>query len=126
MEGIAYGLRDILETLENHQLNVSRAIASGGATRSALFMQIYADVLGIPLHVTVEPEASLLGSAVVAAVGAQIYPSLSQASRAMVSIAGTYQPDPSRHAKYVFYMHSYRETYRCLKGPMKEMSQNLS
>ena len=125
MEGIAYGLRDILEALESHQFTVSRLIASGGATRSKLFMQVYADVIGIPLHVTAEPEASLLGAAVAAAVGAQIYPSLSEASRRMVSIAGAYQPDPSRHAEYAFYMRNYRETYRRLKDLMKEMSQQL-
>ena len=61
MEGIAYGLRDILDTLGNHGLRAERIIVSGGATRSELFMQIYADVLGVPLNLTAEPEASLLG-----------------------------------------------------------------
>ena len=125
MEGIAYGLCDIVETFERHDFAVSRIIASGGAMRSDLFMQIYADVLGRSLYVTAEPEASLLGSAVAAAVGAEIYPSLSESSRAMVSTAGVYQPDPSRHAEYEFYLHSYRETYRRLKDLMKEMGQQL-
>ena len=125
MEGIAYGLRDIVDTLESHHFAVSRIITSGGATRSDLFMQIYADVLGKSLYVTVEPEASLMGAAVAAAVGAQIYPSLSESARAMVSTAGVYQPDLSRHAEYAFYMHSYRETYRRLHDLMEEMGQQL-
>jgi ribulokinase len=126
MEGIAYGLCEIMETFESHHFAVSRIIASGGATRSALFMQIYADVLGRALFVTAEPEASLLGAAVTAAAGAQLYPSLSASSRAMVSTAGLYQPDPLRHAEYGFYQRKYRETYRRLKDLMTEVGQHLA
>ena len=126
MEGIAYGLRDIVETLEGHHLPVSRIIAGGGATRSELFMQIYADVLGKALYVTAEPEASLLGSAIAAAVGAQLYPSLAEAARAMVATAGVYQPDPARHVQYGFYLDNYRETYRRLKDLMTATGQHLA
>lgn len=125
MEGIAYGLRDILDTLERSGFATERLIASGGATHSKLFMQIYADVLGIPLHTTREPEASMLGAAVSAAVGAQIYPNLQEAAKSMVSIAGTYHPNGSNHAQYAFYLRNYQETYRRLQDLMQQMSQHL-
>ncbi|MEZ4715730.1 MAG: FGGY-family carbohydrate kinase [Caldilineaceae bacterium] len=73
MEGIAYGMADILATFAANDFAVS-AIASGGATQSPLFMQIYADVTGVSLTTTAETEASLLGSAIVAAVGAGSIP----------------------------------------------------
>ena len=126
MEGSAYGMRDILETFAKHNFAISRVIASGGATRSPLFMQIYADVLGIPLYTTRFPEATMLGSAIIAAVGAGAYPDLVQTSRAMVTVVGEYRPDRQRHADYAFFMRKYQETYQQMKGLMQEMNQKVS
>jgi ribulokinase len=126
MEGIAYGMRDILDTFSRHDFHVERIIASGGATHSPLFMQIYADVLGKTLYTTKEAEASLLGSAVVAAVGAGAYPDLVEASRSMVTISGQYDPDPARHDAYDFYARKYQETYPQLRELMRAMSGHVA
>jgi ribulokinase len=126
MEGVAYGLRDILETFARNDFAVSRVIASGGATRSPLFMQIYADVLGMPLYITRFPEATMLGSAVVAATGAGAYPNLVQAAHNMVEVIDAYQPDLQRHAEYAFFMRKYQETYQQLKGLMREMNRKVA
>ncbi|MCX6047981.1 MAG: FGGY-family carbohydrate kinase [Chloroflexi bacterium] len=126
MEGVAYGMRDILETFARNNFAVSRVIASGGATRSPVFMQIYADVLGLPLYTTRFPEATMLGSAVVAATGAGAYPSLVEASRQMVQVTDAYQPNPQRHADYAFFMRKYQQTYQQLKGLMQEMNRKLA
>jgi len=125
MEGIAYGMRDILETFARHHFSVARIIASGGATRSPLFMQIYADVLGMPIYTTRCAEATLLGSAVVAATGAGVYPSLAVAASAMVEIVGQYQPNAEHHSEYDFYMRHYQATYQQLKGLMHAMSDKV-
>ena len=86
----------------------------------------YADVLGMPLYTTRFPEATMLGSAVVAAVGAGAYPDLVQASQAMVEISGEYQPNMQRHAEYGFFMRSYQETYQQLKGLMQAMTKRVT
>ncbi len=112
-----------LATFDRHGFRVERIIASGGATRSPLFMQIYADVVGQPLYVTRESEASLLGSAVVAAYGAGLYPDLASASRQMVSISHEYTPDEASHAEYAYYLQKYQETYRQLRDLMQEMNR---
>jgi ribulokinase len=125
MEGIAYGMEDILQTFRTHGFLVERIIASGGATHSPLFMQIYADVCGQPLQVTREPEASLLGSAVVAAVGAGLHPDLAAAARQMVAIERQFTPDPQRHAEYAFFVRQYQDTYRQLRDLMRKMNERL-
>ncbi|MCB0184545.1 MAG: xylulose kinase, partial [Caldilineaceae bacterium] len=51
MEGIAYGVQDILQTFRQQGFQVARIFASGGATRSPLFMQIYADVTGQTIYI---------------------------------------------------------------------------
>ena len=126
MEGIAYGMEDILQTFRQHGFRVERIIASGGATHSPLFMQIYADVVGQPLQVTREPEASLLGSAIVASVGAGLYPDLQTAAGRMVSIDKQYTPDPQRHEEYAFYVRQYQDTYKQLRELMRKMNEKQS
>lgn len=126
MEGIAYGMKDILDTFVRHQCAVSRVIACGGATHSPLFMQIYADVIGQPIYLTRVAEASLLGSAVAAAVGAGWYPTLDEASRRMTRITGEFHPDPERHQQYAFFVQQYRETYQQLKTIMHAVTRHSS
>jgi ribulose kinase len=125
MEGIAYGLQDIVLTLARHKFELGRMIASGGATQSSLFMQIYADVLGKTIAVTREPEASLLGSAIVAAVGAKAYPDLPTAAQAMVQVSHEYCPDLARHEEYQFFVRMYQETYQQMKGLMHNMERRI-
>jgi ribulokinase len=126
MEGIAYGMQDILATFAHNQCEVSRVIACGGATHSPLFMQIYADVIGKTIFTTRVAEASLLGSAVAAAVGAGLYPSLQTASQRMVKLSGSYSPDPARHQQYQFYVRQYQVMYRQLKGMMRDVTAHVS
>lgn len=126
MEGIAYGMKDIIDTFTRHNCAVSRVIACGGATHSPLFMQIYTDVIGQSIYTTRVAEASLLGSAVSAAVGAGVYPTLQAASRGMVQITGEYTPDMARHQAYQFYAQKYRETYQQLKQVLQDVSRHLT
>lgn len=126
MEGIAYGMQDILATFARNQCEVSRVIACGGATHSPLFMQIYADVIGKTIFTTRVAEASLLGSAVAAAVGAGLYPTLQAASQTMVRLSGSYTPDEARHRAYQFYVQQYQAMYRQLKDIMREVTAHVS
>ena len=89
-------------------------------------MQIYADVIGQPIYTTRVTEASLLGSAVAAAVGAGMYPSLQEASQNMVAISGDYQPDQGRRQQYQFFVQKYRETYQQLRDVMHDITRHGS
>ncbi|MBE0704215.1 MAG: xylulose kinase, partial [Afipia sp.] len=125
MEGVAYGMKEILDTYEANKCDVKRVIACGGATQSPLFMQIYADVAGKTIYTTRVAEASLLGSAVAAACGAGAFPTLAEASRAMVQIGGEYRPDSERHAQYQFYADKYREVYQQLRPVMHDVARHV-
>jgi len=126
MEGIAYGMKDILDTFEQHDCTISRVIACGGAVQSLVFMQIYADVTGKTIYTTREAEASLLGSGVAAAYGAGLYPSLQEASRGMVQISGEFEPDMKKHAQYQAYVAHYKQAYQDIKTVMHRLAQQVS
>lgn len=125
MEGIAFGLKNIMETFNRQDHPASRIIACGGAIRSPLFMQIYADVLGQPIHLAHEAEASLLGSAVVAAAGSGAFPDLAHAAKSMVRIQGAYQPNPQYNSLYDSYFKKYQETYYALKPLVHDMKKDF-
>lgn len=122
MEGIAYGTRQILEIMQTAggaQQTAGGAqqiiYACGGATRSPIFMQLYADICGLPIAVLRVPDAPLLGGAIVAATGAGIYSSLSEAAAAMTQVASTYHPNMAEHALSNPFFARYKETYNSLR-----------
>jgi sugar (pentulose or hexulose) kinase len=111
LEGICYGTEHIFRTLREHDFQPRSVVASGGATRSELWMQMHADVANVPISLTRETEGPVLGSAMLAAVGAGIYPSIQAAAESMVHVERTVEPDPERHEEYRFYLDRYIETY---------------
>ncbi|MFO0926510.1 MAG: FGGY-family carbohydrate kinase [Gemmataceae bacterium] len=113
-EATACGTRHILEDAARFGLRVDRVFAGGGGARSRLWLQVHADVLGLPIHVPRDPEACARG-ALVAAVHAGHFPDLGAAAAAMVRMAGVVEPTAaSRDAHDALYAR-YRATYPALR-----------
>ena len=100
LESVAFGGRAVLETLEGSGVRSNELVVTGGATRSGLWMQIHADVLGRPLLRLDAEQPVTLGAAMCAAVGADAYPSLAAAAGAMSATSEGWLPDPERHQAY--------------------------
>ncbi len=114
LEGIACGTEDMLEQFRKAGCPVEELYVSGGTTRSPLFMQIHADVSGIPMKITSDYSVAL-GSAVCAAHTAGFYTTIPEAVEKMVRPAGTVLPDPDRHAAYKPVLERYRGIYAALR-----------
>jgi ribulokinase len=115
IEGVAYGTEDIFAAMRRAGYVPQEFIMCGGATRSDLWMQIHADVSGIPIQLTKVADAPALGSAILAAVGAGAYPSIPEACDAMVEFTRTIEPNMDRHEAYRPLLEAYRATYANLK-----------
>jgi ribulokinase len=124
MEGIAYGTNHILETLSSYGHLPQEICACGGATRSETFMQIYADVCGVPISIVKVTDAPLVGGAILAATGVGVFPDLRAAAQAMVKVTRTFVPNRERHEAYRFYFERYRETYRHLRESMHQVTRH--
>ncbi len=71
IEVTAYGTRIIVENFREYGVPVDEFVASGGISqKNTLAMQIYADVLNMPVHVAAAAQGPALGSAMFAAVAA--------------------------------------------------------
>jgi len=122
MEGVAYGTEIILRTMKKSNFGVKEIIACGGTTHSKLWLQIYADVTGLPIKKTTTSEAAALGSAILGAVAAGKYNSISEAADKMVKFKETVSPNMKNNEKYKFYVDQYERTYSALKDSAHEIS----
>jgi FGGY-family pentulose kinase len=122
-EATAQGTRHILEDAAWHGFAVRRLFAGGGGARSRLWLQIHADVLGLPIHLPRESEACALGSALVAAVHTGHYPDLGEAARHMVQIGEMIEPNPKNKAVYDYYYGKYVATYPALRALMHDLAE---
>ena len=99
-EAAAYVSRGHLGIVkEVAELDVEEVVFTGGAANGALWSQILADVLGVPVHVPAVRESTALGAAVCAGVGAGIFNSLTDVSR-LVRVERTHEPDATAAASY--------------------------
>lgn len=101
LEATAFGTRTIVEAFNSAGVEVSEFVAAGGLIRNPLLMQIYADVLDMPLSVIGSSQGPALGSAIHAAVAAGCYEDVPAAAAAMGSVQRhAFTPDPQRAAAY--------------------------
>ncbi|MFM7145776.1 MAG: ribulokinase, partial [Actinomycetales bacterium] len=101
VESTAFGTRMIVETFQQAGVPVEEFVAAGGLTRNGWLMQVYADVLGMPIRCVASGQGPALGSAIHAAVAAGCYPNVAEAAAAMGRIeAGSFTPDSQRHDAY--------------------------
>lgn len=112
MEGIAYGTELILETQRAGGYKPDELVIAGGVTNSDLWMQIHADVSGLPLTVTRVAGAPALGSAILAASATRTYANITEASEAMVHVERRVEPDLRAHDAYRPFYEAYRRAYR--------------
>jgi FGGY-family pentulose kinase len=119
-EGTAMGSRHIQEDLKQAGFEAEAVYACGGGTRSALWLQIHADSSGIPIYLTEEPEATALGTAILAATGAGFFDDPAQAADEMVKVCREIQPDPTMKDYYDKQFDRYLRTYPALKDLMHE------
>jgi FGGY-family pentulose kinase len=125
LEGTAYGTRHILEDLAAHGFKVTEMYATGGGAKSRLWLQIHADVCGLPIFLAEVSEAATLGSAIAGAVAAGHYADLAEASQSMVTITGEVKPDAEHREVYDFYFRKYVDTYPALSPLMHEVSKRV-
>lgn len=100
---------------------IERLRVMGGGSRSPLWCQIVADVLGRPVEVTRETETTCLGAGMLAAVGAGLHPDIASAAAAMSGTRETYGPQADTAAVYDDLYGVYRGLYPRLRESFAEL-----
>jgi ribulose kinase len=123
MQAIAYGTRHIIEAMNAAGYAIDTVFACGGGTKNPVFLREHADATGCRIVLAEEPEAVLLGSAILGAVAAGRYADLPAAMRAMSRAGRVIEPEGGELRRYhdakhaVFQrMHDDQLAYRALMG----------
>jgi xylulokinase len=73
MEGVAFALRQIIEVMRASGAVVDTLIAAGGGLGSAVWRQITADVIGVPLSLQRSGDHTAVGAALLAGIGVGVF-----------------------------------------------------
>jgi len=92
IQAIAHGTRHIVETMNSQGYRIDTVLACGGGTKNPVFLREHADITGCKIVLPREPEAVLLGSAVLGSVAAGDFKTVIDAMAAMNSAGETITP----------------------------------
>jgi xylulokinase len=127
LEGIALEQR-LLTTGVEHATGqpIEEILMLGGGSRSPLWCQIIADVLGRPVKLVREQESTALGAGIHAAAALGLHSGLSAAAEAMTGIDRSHEPDRDNHTRYAAIFEAYRSIYPGLKSTFHLMAEAAS
>jgi len=93
-----------------------RIVVGGGGARSPLWRQIQANVYGRAVETIAADEGAALGAAILAGVGARVWPSVDAAVDATVRVGSTTAPEPDVVAVMIDRYAHYRRVYPALRA----------
>jgi xylulokinase len=101
MEGLSFGFRRIVELMQRlGEFRAGELRVTGGGARNAWWQQLKADVIGLPIVASEESEASAVGAALLAGVGAGVFPDVESAARAAYRPTARFAPRIDVRATY--------------------------
>lgn len=115
LEGLTFELRVNLDLLKRGGVEIEELRAIGGGARSALWLQLKADITGIPVVAPRVTDAACWGAALLAGYGAGCFDSIAEAAQATVHLERRYEPHSARVAAYRERYELYRDMYPTLK-----------
>ncbi len=120
LEGITFEIMVNVEKLAGAGVIIESLAAVGGLARSEPFLQLKADMMGIPVVRLRVSEAGTLGVAILAGTACGVFRSHQEAAAELVRKARVFEPDPRRHEQY----QERYATYKKLYPLMQELRQD--
>src|SRR5438309_4092735 len=116
MEGVAFSLKDTFSIFDEMKIPVTSIRLGGGGARSPLWRQIQADVYGHAVEIVEAEEGAAYGAALLAGVGAGLWPTVEAACAATVRVATRVNPQPAAVAILNASYSAFRRIYPATKG----------
>jgi autoinducer 2 (AI-2) kinase len=125
LEGMAFATRaNVEQVLVASAAEPPALRLAGGLSRSAFFTQLLSDVSGRTVEVSATPEASALGAAICAGVGAGVFRDLAEGADGLARVARRHQPEPQRAAAYQDLYRGWQEL-RASRAPSEAAAAGL-
>lgn len=128
LESTAFGTRMIVDTFAKSGVPVKEFIVAGGLLKNAFLMQMYSDVIRLPISTIDTEQGPALGSAIHAAVASKFYANVNEAAEAMGRVLKhAYLPNEERSQQYDMLYREYVELHnyfgRAGNNVMKRLKQ---
>ncbi len=114
MEGITFESKDMYETLQRRGIAIDIITIIGGATKSPTWCQILADMFNTPVRRLKNEDATLVGAAILAGVGAGVFATMQEGVDALVEYDITLQPVADHVKIYQTMYTQFQEIYQGL------------
>jgi xylulokinase len=121
LEGIVFSFRDIMRIFAEKGSNFDTVVSIGGGAKSALWLQIQADIFNKKVVTLKNEQGPGLGAAMIAAVGVGWFDSLNECAERFVAYDQTYLPNAQNVKKYDELYNLYKKVY----GQTAEISHGL-
>ena len=118
LEGVVYEMRLNMEELVKAGIGIKKLKAVGGGANSRVWMQMKADILGVPVVSLGSSEAGAAGSAMLTGIACNIFENLESAADKMVKELETYYPRQEQREAYEPYYEKYRQLYPSVRHLM--------
>jgi FGGY-family pentulose kinase len=124
VQAVAHGTRHIIDAMNARGYRIDTLSACGGGTKNPVFLREHADITGCAIVLPREPEAVLLGSAMLGAVAAGRYGSVAAAMAAMSAAGRTIKPAAGKvcafHARKHAVFHRLHADFLAYRALMRE------
>jgi xylulokinase len=116
LEGVAFSLKDTFTIFREMNVPVNSIRLGGGGARSLLWRQIQADIYDHEVEIVEAEEGAAYGAAILAGVGAKIWPSVDAACESVVRVVDLVRPDAANVAVMSSSYRAYRRIYPAMKS----------
>lgn len=123
-EGVAFGHKKHVQRLLKFREMPDVIRLTGGAARSQVWLQIFADIFAVPVQVPDGTELGALGAAIAAAVAQGAFPDYPQAVEKMVRFSKTVHPNPDRIELYKAKYQRYNNVIETLDPVWRQLRRD--
>ena len=111
--------------MRRHDISMTRVRSLGGAAHSDVWLQMKADLLGIPVERPACTDAASLGAAMLAAAGIGRFAGVHEAAESWYRPGRAFEPDASRYAAYREVYERYRRLQERVYGGTTTPAENI-
>jgi len=115
MEGVTYEMLMNLECLKESGISPKCLYATGGGASSSVWLQMKANILGVPITSLDAPEVGAAGTVILTGVAVGAFESIEKAVSVMVKENKTYYPDEKLHKEHMEIFKRYKEIYKAVR-----------
>jgi xylulokinase len=121
IEGAAFHFVEGLDALRGLGIDLSEFIATGGGAKSAAWLQIKADIYGVPFVRPQITECGALGAAILAGCATGVFNGPAEGIALFVARDRVFEPNAARHEQYREMRAKYRQLYPAMRGLLAEL-----